>query len=106
MTSGVGKYYAALPEDAVILIPFDSERTRDYYADVFGHQSAVRQYPLHSDETAVIALNALTQNGSAHRVFDVVSAPRRRARHVPLHPDRIQPAARCRTYFTGLVQHY
>lgn len=66
--AGLAAYYATLPEDAVILVPFDVERAlQDYYADALGIRARVVNIPLYSDENAVIqALNALLGESIHH----------------------------------------
>ncbi len=58
---GIAEYYSTLPEDAVILIPFEVERAlQDYYADILNIRAQFINIPLYSDEaTALQAINAL-----------------------------------------------
>lgn len=62
---GLAEYYAALPGDAVILIPFDAERAlQDYYAEALKIQAQIVNIPLYSDEqTTLEMLNALAADG-------------------------------------------
>ncbi len=53
--AALARYYATLPEDAVILIPFNREPAlQDYYAEKFGIQARFINMPLYSDADAVI----------------------------------------------------
>jgi uncharacterized membrane protein len=68
----LAQYYATLPEDAVILVPFNAERAlQDYYA-VADHlgitiQAQFVNVPLYSDEqTARQAINALVTDQPRH----------------------------------------
>ena len=58
---GIAEYYATLPADAVILVPFNVERAlQDYYADALNIQAEFVNLPLYADETTVIeTINAL-----------------------------------------------
>lgn len=62
--AGLAHYYATLPDDAVILIPFDVERAlQDYYVDVLDIQAQIVNVPLHSDEqTALEVINNLLED--------------------------------------------
>lgn len=69
---GLAQYYATLPDDAVILVPFNAERAlQDYYA-VADHlgitiQAQFVNIPLYSDElTAIHAINALVTDQPRH----------------------------------------
>ena len=68
---GLAEYYATLPEDAVILIPFDAERAlQDYYADVLDIQAQFVNVPLYTDdETALAIINDLAADGTRHVEF-------------------------------------
>lgn len=72
---GLAQYYATLPEDAVIFVPFNAERAlQDYYA-VADHlgitiQAQFLNVPLYSDEkTALDAINSLITNQPRHVEF-------------------------------------
>ncbi|MDX2078928.1 MAG: hypothetical protein SFZ02_21020 [bacterium] len=69
--AGLANYYAQLPEDAVILIPFDVERAlQDYYADVAPIRAKFVTIPIYSDEgTAVDVINQLVADGTTHIEF-------------------------------------
>ncbi|HRF98098.1 MAG TPA: hypothetical protein PLZ51_22985, partial [Aggregatilineales bacterium] len=69
--AGLANYYATLPEDAVILIPFDVERAlQDYYADVSPIRAKFVTLPIYSDEeTAVNVINQLVADGTTHIEF-------------------------------------
>ena len=59
--AGLAAYYDSLPQDAVIVLPFDDEPALQYYFDrVLDIDAAFVNIPLYADEaTAVEALNAL-----------------------------------------------
>lgn len=67
---GLAEYYAALPADAVIFVPFDVERAlQDYYADVVDIRARFVNVPLYSAEAdAIAAINALTTDDSPRHV--------------------------------------
>lgn len=67
---GLAHYYAALPDDAVIFVPFDVERAlQDYYADVVGIRARFVNVPLYSAEAdAIEAINALARDDAPRRV--------------------------------------
>lgn len=53
--AGLARYYASLPADAVILIPFDDEPAlQHYFAAEYDIQAQFVNVPLYSDENAVI----------------------------------------------------
>ncbi len=58
---GIAQYYATLPADTVILVPFDVERAlQDYYVDALNIQAQFINLPLYADEATVIqTLNML-----------------------------------------------
>jgi len=68
---GLANYYSQLPEDAVILIPFDVERAlQDYYADAMPIRARFVTIPIYSDEqTAVTIINDLVAEGVTHLEF-------------------------------------
>lgn len=68
---GLAEYYATLPEDAVILIPFDAERAlQDYFVQVLDIQAQVVNVPLYSDDAALLEiLNGLAHDGGRHVEF-------------------------------------
>jgi hypothetical protein len=63
--AGLAEYYAALPADTVILIPFGAERAlQDYYAHQLDIAAQFVNLPLYAGEESVIAaLNELTADG-------------------------------------------
>lgn len=63
--AGLAEYYATLPDDHVIVIPFDAERAlQDYYAGAAGISARFVNIPLYADEaTALEAINALGEGG-------------------------------------------
>lgn len=69
--AGLATYYAQLPETAVILIPFDVERTlQDYYADIAPIRAQFITLPIYSDEAvAVDVINRLVADGVTHVEF-------------------------------------
>lgn len=66
----LAEYYASLPPDAVILIPFDAERAlQDYYLPRLDAAAQVVNLPLYSDEAAALAvINDLVQPGRSRHV--------------------------------------
>lgn len=69
--AGLAHYYAQLPAEAVILIPFDVERAlQDYYADIAPIRARFVTVPIYSDEqTAVDVINQLVADGVRHVEF-------------------------------------
>jgi hypothetical protein len=69
--AGLAQYYAQLPETAVILIPFDVERTlQDYYADIAPIRAQFVTLPIYSDEAMVVdVINRLVADGVTHVEF-------------------------------------
>lgn len=68
---GLAQYYAQLPAEAVILIPFDVERAlQDYYADLMPIRARFVNIPIYSDEeTALDVINQLIDEGVRHLEF-------------------------------------
>lgn len=66
--AALADYYATLPEDAVILIPFDVERAlQDYFVHHVEIDAEFVNMPLYSDEaTTLAAINALVQDAPRH----------------------------------------
>lgn len=66
--AAVAKYYANLPEDAVILIPFDDEPALQYYfASEYDIKAQFINVPLHSKkEIALSTIQELASVGSRH----------------------------------------
>jgi hypothetical protein len=62
---GLARYYATLPEDAVILIPYEREPAlQDYYAEKFDIRARFVNIPLHSDaDTAISQINQVAGDG-------------------------------------------
>lgn len=69
--AAVAAYYATLPADAVIIIPFDDEPALEYYfANEYDIQAQFLNIPLHSDtETALRAFRELPDDGPRHVEF-------------------------------------
>jgi hypothetical protein len=69
--AGLAAYYATLPEDTVILIPFDVERAlQDYYLDEFNIQAKIINIPLYADEeTALATINEVIGEGTRQVEF-------------------------------------
>jgi hypothetical protein len=67
---GLAQYYATLPEDAVILVPFNVERAlQDYYAQQLPIRAQFINVPLYSDEaTVTVAINALIEADTPRHV--------------------------------------
>lgn len=63
--AGLAEYYATLPDDTVIIVPFDREPALEvYYAERLDIQAQFVKIPLYSDEaTAIEALNQLYADG-------------------------------------------
>jgi hypothetical protein len=110
--AGLAEYYATLPADTLILIPFGAERAlQDYYADQVGIEAQFVNLPLYSDEETVIAaLNELSVNGP-RRVefltwFQLPADPRGMypCLLTAAHSDDQPPATR--TYFGLMTQSY
>ncbi len=68
---GLAEYYATLPEDTVILIPFNVERAlQDYYANVLDIRAQFVNVPLYANEETVLTLiNDLAADGTRHVEF-------------------------------------
>ncbi|GAB4527219.1 MAG: hypothetical protein OHK0046_44800 [Anaerolineae bacterium] len=68
--AGLAAYYATLPADAVILVPFNAERAlQDYYAQAADIQAQFVNVPLYADEaTALTALRAVVAEGQPRHV--------------------------------------
>lgn len=62
---GLAEYYATLPENTAILLPFQTEPAlQRYYAEKVGIQAQFVNVPLYSDETTAIeAINRLVEQG-------------------------------------------
>lgn len=62
---GLAEYYATLPENTAILLPFQTEPAlQRYYAEKVGIQAQFVNVPLYSDETTAIeAINQLVEQG-------------------------------------------
>lgn len=69
--AGLAEYYGRLPEDAVILIPFDTERAlEEYYAVHTPIRARFVNIPIYSDEaTAIAIINQLVEEGVTHLEF-------------------------------------
>lgn len=69
--AALAHYYAQLPAEAVILIPFDVERAlQDYYADIAPIRARFVTVPIYSDEqTTVDMINQLVAGGVRHVEF-------------------------------------
>ncbi|MFW5691811.1 MAG: glycosyltransferase family 39 protein [Chloroflexota bacterium] len=67
---GLAEYYATLPADAVILVPFDVERAlQDYYAERLNIRAQFVNVPLYSDEqTAIEIINGLITEAKPRHV--------------------------------------
>lgn len=68
--ASLAEYYATLPEDAVIIIPFDREPAlQTYYAEQLDIQARFLNIPLHSqEEVALRYLRPLIKDGTARHV--------------------------------------
>ena len=69
--AGLAEYYATLPDDAVIIVPFNSEPALQvYYAEQYDIQAQFVTMPLYADEATVIeTLNGLYENGTRQVEF-------------------------------------
>jgi hypothetical protein len=69
--AGVAAYYATLPPDAVILLPFDEEPAlQNYFAQQYDIQAEFVNIPLYSDDaTAIERIGALVQDTPRHVEF-------------------------------------
>ncbi|MFW5772848.1 MAG: hypothetical protein ACOCZH_05930, partial [Phototrophicaceae bacterium] len=66
--ASLAAYYATLPAEAVILLPFDDEPALQvYYADRYDIQAEFVNVPLYSDEAEALAtINRITADGPRH----------------------------------------
>jgi hypothetical protein len=69
--AGLAEYYASLPKDTVILVPFASEPAlQHYYASRLDIKARFVNLPLHSDEEALIdTINTLIADGTSQIEF-------------------------------------
>lgn len=69
--AALAEYYATLPSDAVIIIPFDDEPALQYYfADEYNIQAQFINVPLHSDrDLALRSISRLVEDAPRHVEF-------------------------------------
>lgn len=68
--AGLARYYATLPEDAIILVPFDREPVlQNYYRDQFDIRARMVTLDLHSDaDRVMLTLNHLLEEKAPRHI--------------------------------------